>query len=171
MMHYIKRCGHCKQEYTYQASGNGCHNPLNDDYYCPECKEIILKALSDVPIKFKCITVLQTDVTLEQCKSWERIEELVRNSETGLGSLHMVRVFAGLADMKTGESQVIRQVKGQNQHRHKTFIYSYWPSKPEEAEVRVYMEENVMTGEKRICDEFHHFNDSDRYNDYKNYTK
>lgn len=52
MTHRRKRCEHCKTQYSYQASGEGCFHPLNNDRYCPDCMAIINEALKDVPEKF-----------------------------------------------------------------------------------------------------------------------
>lgn len=47
----IRRCLYCGIEYQYLAGGSYyCFNHLNDDRYCPRCKEIIDKALeTNVP--------------------------------------------------------------------------------------------------------------------------
>lgn len=46
-----KRCAHCHSRYQYIRSGEGCLSSINDDKYCPECKQIILKALENIPVK------------------------------------------------------------------------------------------------------------------------
>ena len=46
------RCWHCNTRYSYQSIGDDCHNPLNDDRYCPSCKALIIEALKDVTVKF-----------------------------------------------------------------------------------------------------------------------
>lgn len=61
-----KRCQHCKSQYSYQASGAGCGDPLNDDRYCPDCMAVINAALEKVPVKFKA-------EWLPVIKGWERI--------------------------------------------------------------------------------------------------
>lgn len=43
----IHRCRFCNKEYYYQASGEGCHEPTNDERYCPRCMAIINKALEE----------------------------------------------------------------------------------------------------------------------------
>lgn len=47
-----RRCTHCGSEYSYQISGYGCQYEVNDEDYCPDCKKVILNALSNVPKKF-----------------------------------------------------------------------------------------------------------------------
>lgn len=48
----IKRCKHCGQEYSYQMSGEGCHDKYNNKDYCPTCYEVMMTALEKVPIKY-----------------------------------------------------------------------------------------------------------------------
>lgn len=43
----IHRCRFCNKEYHYQASGEGCHEPTNDERYCPRCMTIINQALEE----------------------------------------------------------------------------------------------------------------------------
>ena len=45
----IKRCKHCHKTYYYYLSG---YHQYNNENYCPECQEIIEKALSNVPVKY-----------------------------------------------------------------------------------------------------------------------
>lgn len=52
MTHRLVRCEHCHTEYAYQASGEGCHNILNNEHYCPECMQKIIEALKNVPVKY-----------------------------------------------------------------------------------------------------------------------
>lgn len=52
MIHKLVRCEHCYTEYAFQASGEGCHNILNNENYCPECMQKIIEALKNVPIKY-----------------------------------------------------------------------------------------------------------------------
>lgn len=47
------RCKHCGKEYSYQASGEGCHSKLNNEDYCPECMKAILDALDKIPVRFE----------------------------------------------------------------------------------------------------------------------
>lgn len=49
MTHQECRCCHCGIRYSHQTSGDGCGDPLNDGRYCPDCKNIINKALHKVP--------------------------------------------------------------------------------------------------------------------------
>ena len=53
MRSWICRCKHCGKEYSYQASGEGCNNKLNNEEYCPECMKAILNALEKIPVRFE----------------------------------------------------------------------------------------------------------------------
>ena len=53
MKTWICRCKHCGKEYSYQASGEGCNNKLNNEDYCPECMKAILDALEKIPVRFE----------------------------------------------------------------------------------------------------------------------
>ena len=53
MRSWICRCKHCGKEYSYQASGEGCNNKLNNEEYCPECMKAILDALEKIPVRFE----------------------------------------------------------------------------------------------------------------------
>ena len=53
MKTWICRCKHCGKEYSYQASGEGCNNKLNNEDYCPECMKAILDALDKIPVRFE----------------------------------------------------------------------------------------------------------------------
>lgn len=49
----INRCKHCGKEYSYQASGEGCFDRLNNRDYCPDCWAAILAALEQIPVQYK----------------------------------------------------------------------------------------------------------------------
>lgn len=49
----INRCKHCGKEYSYQASGEGCFDRLNNRDYCPDCWAAILVALEQIPVQYK----------------------------------------------------------------------------------------------------------------------
>lgn len=52
MTHRLVRCEHCRTEYAFQASGEGCNNILNNEHYCPECMQKIIEALKEIPVKY-----------------------------------------------------------------------------------------------------------------------
>ena len=141
MMHYIKRCCHCKSTYTYQASGDGCHKPTNDDTYCPDCKSIILEALMNVPMKFDRVWEETDEVTYDYLLEKRRIEEEKR-SEGNLLPLGR-RVYASLFNTKTGEAETNDAFDVDNRQ----YVAQYWPSKREDMKIRVLKEKNLLTGE------------------------
>lgn len=49
MTHYTHRCKHCGTKYTFQGSGEGCHEPTNNRKYCPVCITAINDALAKLP--------------------------------------------------------------------------------------------------------------------------
>lgn len=54
MEHIIRRCKHCKKEYTYCTYGNGPQYGTEKGCsyeYCAECQKAIDKVLSEIPIK------------------------------------------------------------------------------------------------------------------------
>jgi len=52
MRTWRNRCKHCGKEYSYQASGEGCFDKLNNREYCPECWAAILAALEKIPVHY-----------------------------------------------------------------------------------------------------------------------
>ena len=68
MRETTKICAHCGMKYGYFLSGMPYHNHLlNDDKYCPDCKQVILDALSKVPVKFAEVSIdASTEVTREE---------------------------------------------------------------------------------------------------------
>ena len=74
MTHEKKRCKYCGKIYYYQASGDGCFEPTNDDTYCPRCKEIINKALDT--------EVLKDDIIIHAPKEVDKFsDELLEKME------------------------------------------------------------------------------------------
>ena len=65
MIIYDKRCIHCKDRYIHKIGDGIYHNVLDDENYCPKCKETILNALKTIPKKYESITLKQNDVTLD----------------------------------------------------------------------------------------------------------
>ena len=69
MIHYLVRCKHCGKEYSYQASGYGCHDLYNNDTYCPECYKAMILALEKIPIryipKFRDINETKLNITYD----------------------------------------------------------------------------------------------------------
>lgn len=139
MMHYTKRCIHCKSTYQYQASGNGCHDPINDDTYCPGCKGFILESLKNVPKKFDQKWVETDEVTYDYLLEKRKIQD-IKNS-----GLCTRRVYFSLRNIVTGESEKNDAFDVDD----KQYLVQYWPSKKEDIKVKVLMEKNLITGETK----------------------
>jgi len=135
----MKRCWHCKTVYTYQASGAGCHEPINDETYCPECKAAILKALKSIPKKFDKIFMETDEVTYDYLKK-KRDEQ-----DEKAGGLCTRRVYCSLFNSKTGEAEKNDAFDVDD----KQYLVQYWPSKMEDMKIKVLKEKNLETGETK----------------------
>jgi hypothetical protein len=138
MMHYMKRCRHCKTVYTWQASGEGCFHELNDEDYCPVCKKAIIEALKSLPQKFKKVWVETDEVTYDYLKA-----ERAKQDEKS-GGLCMRRVYVSLFNFKTGASEKndAFDVDG------KQYVVQYWTDNPTvNIKIKVLKEQNIETNE------------------------
>jgi len=140
MRHCTVRCQHCDINYSYQASGEGCHEPTNDKDYCPECKQAIIDALAKIPKKFGKST-MKIGVPPEYIFHLKEKREAEKDPK----GLHMKRVFACLYDWENGEHEVVGDVNGDGNTPH--FFYHYWPSEPEEMSVTLEVEKDLKTNE------------------------
>lgn len=129
-----KRCSHCRAGYAYQASGPGCGERSNDPRYCPQCKAVVLHALSALPVLFECryFPVSEVpkyaDVTRAQVEEWE---EAFRERRKTQGFLAQ-RIWPALIDLETGDRQSIREVKATSgPHQGTPFRVSSWQRKPD----------------------------------------
>jgi len=149
-------CEHCGSKYQWQASG--CYNVLETpkEYqspdYCPECKKAIVETLNKIPVKFKEEYVETTEVTLAQLKQWE-INYIEEEKEKMANSKIVIfpkfkRVFPKLYDTVNQELQVVEEVIGRDDFRERQYIYSYWPSKIEEATISVKKRIEIATGKE-----------------------
>lgn len=156
MMHYYKRCDHCKTVYSYQASGYGCHHENNSDMYCIDCMQVINDALKLVKPKFKDAWIETTEVTVDQLKKWEadKIEEHNKNNTTGIKFPLMKRVFAGTYNMETGDKDVIEHVDGRDDFKGREFIYSYNTKDPSVINITTRVELNIETGATKPWKEY-----------------
>lgn len=137
-----RRCAHCAARYSYQASGYGCHDDLNDARYCPACMKVIVRALESVLPRSKRAWRVTRDVSVETLVELERKNLDAARAE---GQLPVRRVLAPLFDMadpSNSHEQGIVSLDG------RTYRYEYW-SKEGMAAGRVYVEveEDAATGE------------------------
>jgi hypothetical protein len=128
----IIECKHCKTDYHYQFSGNdnAIDTPpdLRDNKYCPECKGAINQALTQIPIKFEWKYLPTDAVTLQE------LLDIENTPTTSTGLLPVAkRVFGTMWSTERNENSRAGEVK----YKNKTYHYSYWPSKSEEAIITV----------------------------------
>lgn len=145
MRHFSKRCIHCKDQYSFQASGHGCHEPLNDEKYCPSCKALIREALSAAPKKYRerhrPVSEIPrfAELDLETMLAWEAKQNKERE-----GKLMGQRIWPGLFKLDANSNdlkdhQRVREVGGEGDHKGFRFKLSTW-SKSDEHEIKVQME-------------------------------
>ena len=132
----VYRCNHCLIEYTYYPSGCPYNNMrLNDDTYCPDCKQVILDALENVPQKVERFTKPYDGITLEELK--EKVKEQRENQL-------WQRVASPLFDMKDSDNH---NISGWVKINGLDIFYSYW-TKRDDYRIEVEMERNLETGEE-----------------------
>lgn len=141
-----KRCVHCKITYPYTISG-GNPGRFENSTYCPDCSEVVYKALSKVPPKFQKTWAPTTAVTLSQLQDWGQENEKERVDS---GGCRRVGFPLYQREEVTGNliQQVVQIVPGRGEFNGRLFQYSFWPRKEEEAVVFEQVEENLMTNER-----------------------
>ena len=153
----IHNCKHCGTEYTHQWSGNydavDTPKELRDKDYCPDCKKVVNEALLLIPKKFDYKFVDTDEVDLDTLLRWEKeeAEEFQIKQESNMAGFmlpRMKRVFPSLVSHDLKESMKTEQVIGREDKKGRKYIYSYWPSKPEQAKIRVEKYVNLITGEE-----------------------
>lgn len=136
----LKRCAQCGEEYEYGASGEGARERLNDGTYCHSCKEVVLTALKAIPRHYECRYVNISEIPelahirLDQVLEWERWERWERKAEEQAqqqDGLQMRRVFPGMVNVKTGDCQNVREIRGVVDYKSYTFKVSTWTNKSE----------------------------------------
>lgn len=110
---------------------------------CPDCKEAVNAALSTRTRFFECryrnITELPErfpDITIENLREWES-----QPPSNALG-VPVRRVFSPLFDLETGDSQSVREIRGQGTYASVRFRLSTWRLRPEVL-IEVPMEYNL----------------------------
>lgn len=141
-------CAHCGTEYMHQFSGSyeavDTPKQYRSDKYCPECQKAIYDALLKVPVKFKNMFVFTDEVTLETLQQWER--EWINDRRDDMFPM-MKQVFAGLVNATTNDYTITEKVKGRGEFKGRTYIYTYWKSKPEDVKITVERRVNIITNE------------------------
>lgn len=140
MTEYCKRCIHCKAEYIWQGSGEwNQDNPekYNDQHYCPDCKKVILEALTKVRPRYKEVMVPTKEVTISM------LLDAKKKRVAAQGGVAMHRVFPGLYDPVTG----LFQQNGQETYKGKIYQWSFWENEPEaNATIYVKMRKDLTDG-------------------------
>jgi len=108
---------------------------LNDDIYCPDCKQVILDALKNVPQKVERFTKPYDGITLKELK--EKVKEQRENQL-------WQRVASPLFDMKDPDNH---NISGWVKINGLDIFYSYW-TKRDDYRIEVEMERNLETGEE-----------------------
>lgn len=147
-----KECGHCGITYSYYMSGS--HIPQhNSDVYCGGCEKVrsdaVYAAFKDVPVLFKYEYIPTDDYTLEEILKIEKDkrdaqqEEWQKKVDAGAVLFPLMRrVYSNLYSTERNETSKSGGVK----HNGESYSYFYWPSKPEEAEVKVLKRIDMTTG-------------------------
>lgn len=102
----------------------------------------MLEALSKVPRKIEKAWIPTNEVTLDQLKAWEAefdSKEPIRR--VGFPLFNLDR------DGRAIESQKVAYVKGRDALTGNLYLYRYWPSRPEDAEIQVMVARDLQTGE------------------------
>ena len=146
MAHYIKRCKHCQSVYTFQESGHGA--PLyNDEFHCPECKEVIVRALNHVTVKFIKAYVKCKDYNYKEILGLIdlKIAEKLKTEKEYPNRLIFHRIYPSRYNMEHNEHEVVGNVESNGVN----YKYSWWPHDPEGTLILgKEVERNVETGEE-----------------------
>jgi len=152
MLRHTEECNHCGDEYLYYLSGSWIPE-YNSKAYCPSCEEVrakaVAKAFKKIKPKFKYEFVKTDEFSLDDILKIEQDQkdaEIKKHEEAKeRGEVLfpiMTQVWATLYNMEKGEHQKYRRVK----HEGSLYSYCYWPSKPEEAEIKVEKRIEIKTG-------------------------
>jgi hypothetical protein len=144
-----KRCSHCGEPYIYTGSGAGCMDPTNSETYCPGCKtvhdEALRKAFGDVPRHFE---MRYQNVSEIPALSWVTLNHVLA-WESAPGVQPMARrIWVGLHDLKTGDSQNVREVVPHTDHaaiNGLKFKVSTWRQDPDHS-IEVQREYDLVEG-------------------------
>ena len=131
------RCAHCGRKYIWCVSGKGYNHPNSPSKnYCSVCYEAIKEALAKIPRAFESRYNNVKDipefswVTLEKVLEWES-EFFSENSASKSWTANITRIWPGLVDVKAGEYQYIRLVRGREEASEYDFRLSTWPHRPD----------------------------------------
>ena len=109
---------------------------MNDNRYCPDCKQVVDTALSAIPGLFERVWVETSDYTVPQLLS------LAAEQAASNPFAFIRRVSVPLFNLETGEMSCGGYIRVGEKHYH----YHYWPGREAEGTVKVEMEKNLETG-------------------------
>jgi hypothetical protein len=153
------RCAQCGTQYTFQGSGPGCDRADNNATWCPSCTKIVYNALANVQRLFECRyrSIKEVErfkhITLEQVLEWEMLGNEIKRAS----GWPVTRIWPGLFDAATGDSQNIREVIGRQKNpellptrEEDVFVGVYfrlstWRVRPEHV-IEVPMEYDLIKG-------------------------
>lgn len=149
-----RRCAHCGDQYTYQASGEGCGNKLNDGTWCSDCKHAVLQALAAVPRRYEQrfrnireMGDVYEHVTLDECKRWEGLARARHESNPRAIFPFARQVFPGLVSADgTDHQNVYLVVAEDGEDRGRAFKVTTWRKSPEVI-IEVGQEWDMVKGE------------------------
>lgn len=143
----LKRCSHCQAVYECLLSGWD-PDAHKDGRYCPDCKDVVNKALEALPVRYECRyfkvedVPAYSDVTRAHIEEWEAA--LVERRKTELVAQ---RIWPSLYNLETGDSQSIRLVVATSgPHTGTGFRVSSWKQNPEYV-IEIGMEWDTKTHE------------------------
>jgi hypothetical protein len=132
--HRYKRCAHCRSVYEWQSSGSGCQRQENDIKYCPECKKVIIDALSSVAVKYECVWVPTDEVDIEilsEQREKHYKKHLVERVVLPLWDMH---------DLENVHNGFYVKYNGKN------YKVETWSKKPGRNSIEVEMQKEIKTG-------------------------
>ena len=151
MMHEYRRCTHCGVRYTYQSSGH-CDNPLNHGDWCADCYQVVRTALSGVPRRYERRSQSFREIPryegipLDRFLAWEAIDDADRAQRSSAGQVVARRIGMPLFNLKTGDSQNVRGVRGHDEFEGHFFMLATWQHDPD-YDATVEMEYDLIAGQ------------------------
>jgi hypothetical protein len=137
---YRHRCIHCLDQYTYQASGEGCGAHENDARYCPNCKRVILSALARVPKVIKKFMQIVNDDN--ECKMAIAERDRQKDHPPQILGMPVWQILPGLYNIRTGAHQHVNVVT----LNRIEYNISEWSDGHESIKVEKVMERDLRTG-------------------------
>ncbi len=145
-MERYTRCWHCRGQYLRLVSGSEGYNTNHtDDRFCPDCLEVVVKALESVPTKKPVrLQVLYPTVAMlvSERERIDREQKQKPNLRAGFSFPNFRQVFLNEFDLKDMSNHNFV-----NEVRYETckFRYSYW--------TKTGMENGTVSFEAEVSDD------------------